>query len=135
MRVLFVEPPKDYWFIMGEYRPPPFGILCLAAYLEAHLDDAEISVVDCQAERLQWSGLEDRIAHFKPDMVCPGALSTVNTYLVARTVQLAKKVNPDITTVVGGLHFSVIAQESLEAYPRPGKTHASKHNPGGFAVQ
>jgi anaerobic magnesium-protoporphyrin IX monomethyl ester cyclase len=117
MRVLFVEPPKDYWFIMGEYRPPPFGILCLAAYLEANLEDVEISVVDCQAEQLQWDGLEDRISNFKPDMVCPGALSTVNTYLVARTVQLAKKVNPDITTVVGGLHFSFLASESLEAYP------------------
>ncbi|MFX1300830.1 MAG: B12-binding domain-containing radical SAM protein [Promethearchaeota archaeon] len=117
MKVLFIEPPKDYWFIMGEYRPPPFGILCLAAYLEAHLEEAEISVVDCQAERLQWDGLEDRITTFKPDVVCPGALSTVNTYLVARTVQLSKKVNLDITTVVGGLHFSVLAQESLEAYP------------------
>ena len=34
MKVLFVEPPKDMWFVMGEYLPPPFGILQLAAYLE-----------------------------------------------------------------------------------------------------
>jgi len=117
VRVLFVEPPKDYWFIMGEYRPPPFGLLCLAAYLEAHLKDAEIQVVDCQAERLLWDRLENRITDFQPDMVCPGALSTANTYLVARTVQLAKKVNPDIATVVGGIHFSTLSKESLATYP------------------
>jgi len=35
MKVLFVEPPKEYWFVMGEYLPPPLGILELAAYLES----------------------------------------------------------------------------------------------------
>ncbi|MHA2427357.1 MAG: B12-binding domain-containing radical SAM protein [Candidatus Hermodarchaeia archaeon] len=117
MRVLFIEPPKDFWFIMGEYRPPPFGLLCLAAYLEAHLDNVEISVVDCQAEKLQWDGLENRITEFKPEMVCPGALTTANTYRVARTTQLAKKVNPEIITVVGGIHFSTLSDETLVTYP------------------
>jgi len=27
MKVLFVEPPKDIWFVMGEYLPPPYGII------------------------------------------------------------------------------------------------------------
>ncbi|MGZ4870097.1 MAG: hypothetical protein ACXV2F_07050, partial [Halobacteriota archaeon] len=26
LKVLFVEPPKDTWFVMGEYLPPPLGI-------------------------------------------------------------------------------------------------------------
>jgi hypothetical protein len=34
MKVVLVEPPKDFWFVMGKYIPPPFGLLCLAAYLE-----------------------------------------------------------------------------------------------------
>ena len=25
MKVLFVEPPRDFWFVMGEYLPPPYG--------------------------------------------------------------------------------------------------------------
>jgi hypothetical protein len=25
--ILFVEPPKDYWFLMGEYLPPPTPLL------------------------------------------------------------------------------------------------------------
>ncbi len=117
MRVLFVEPPKDFWFIMGRYRPPPFGLLCLAGYLAANLEAVDVEVVDCQAEQLLWNDLENRIAQFKPDLVCPSALTTANTYLVARTVQLAKKVDPEIATVVGGVHFSVLAEESLAKYP------------------
>ncbi len=34
MKILFVEPPKEFWFVMGEYLPPPLGILQLAGYLE-----------------------------------------------------------------------------------------------------
>jgi anaerobic magnesium-protoporphyrin IX monomethyl ester cyclase len=34
LKVLFVEPPKDIWFVMGEYLPPPYGIIQLGAYLE-----------------------------------------------------------------------------------------------------
>ena len=54
MRILFVEPPKDYWFVMGEYLPPPYGILQLAAYLENKIKDVDIEVLDCNAEQVDW---------------------------------------------------------------------------------
>ncbi len=116
MRVLFVEPPKDVWFIMGEYAPPPFGILALAGYLEAQSENVEIEVVDCQAEMLDWEGLERRIQSFQPDIVAPSGLATCNAYAVIRTADTAKKVSPSITTVVGGQHFTALATESLEAH-------------------
>ena len=34
MKLLLVEPPKEIWFIMGEYLPPPYGIIQLGAYVE-----------------------------------------------------------------------------------------------------
>jgi len=117
MRVLFVEPPKDYWFVMGEYLPPPFGILQLAAYLEREIKDVEIEVADCNTQKLDWRGLEQRIDSLNPDIVAPSSLATCNTYLVVRTIQTAKQVNPDILTMTGGQHFTATAQESLEAYP------------------
>jgi len=52
LKVLFVEPPKDFWFVMGEYKPPPLGILNLAAYLETKNKHVDIKVVDCQAEQV-----------------------------------------------------------------------------------
>jgi anaerobic magnesium-protoporphyrin IX monomethyl ester cyclase len=117
VKILFVEPPKDYWFVMGEYLPPPYGILQLAAFLEQRVDDVEIQVVDCNAERLDWTGLEKRMESFNPDVVASSALSTCNTYVAARTLELAKKVKPNVLTVAGGQHFTATAQESLEAYP------------------
>ncbi|MCP8307524.1 MAG: cobalamin B12-binding domain-containing protein [archaeon] len=117
MRVLFIEPPKDFWFIMGEYLPPPYGILQLAAFLESKNKEVEIKVLDCQAERLDWKGLERRIESFDPDIVASSGLATCNTYTVAQTCSIVKKVKPDAINVVGGQHFTVTAQESLKAYP------------------
>ncbi|MFH0748815.1 MAG: radical SAM protein [Candidatus Bathyarchaeota archaeon] len=117
MKILFVEPPKDFWFVMGEYLPPPLGILTLAAYLETQNERAEIEVLDCQAEQVDWKTLENRFAEFNPDIVAPSALATCNTSTVIRTLEIAKKVNPNVVTVVGGQHFTALAVASLIAYP------------------
>lgn len=116
-KVLFIEPPKDYWFVMGEYLPPPYGILQLAGFLENKVKDVEIEVVDCQAMSLDWKGLEKHIESFNPDIVASSGFATCNAYVTARTLETAKKLKPDVLTVTGGQHFTVMAQESLEAYP------------------
>ena len=116
-KILFVEPPKEMWFVMGEYLPPPLGILELAAYLEKHNKNTEIKVLDCQAEGVDWKQLEKRIESFNPDIIAPSALATCNVYTVIRTLEMAKRVNPNITTVVGGQHFTALAHESLEKHP------------------
>jgi len=117
MKVLFVEPPKDMWFVMGEYLPPPYGIIQLAAYLERGSKDVEIQVLDCNAQHVDWKDLEKRIESSSPDVVASSSLATCNTYVVLRTLETAKRVNPSILTVTGGQHFTATTQESLEAYP------------------
>ncbi len=117
MRVLFVEPPKDIWFVMGEYLPPPFGIIQLAAFLEKQLVDLHVEVLDCNAEKVNWKDLEYRIAQFKPDAVACASLATCNTYAVVRTLETAKRVIPGVLTVTGGQHFSATAENSLRQYP------------------
>jgi anaerobic magnesium-protoporphyrin IX monomethyl ester cyclase len=102
---------------MGEYLPPPYGLLQLAAYLENKLKDVEIQVVDCQAMSLDWTGLEKRIESFNPDVVASSGFASCNVYVTARTMELAKKLKPEVLTVTGGQHFTSLAQESLEAYP------------------
>lgn len=117
VKVLFVEPPKDYWFVMGEYLPPPYGLLQLAGYLEARIPEADIEVIDCQAMSLDWKDLEKRIDSFDPDVVAASGFATCNAYVIARTLETAKNLKPEVTTVAGGQHFSATAQESLEQYP------------------
>jgi anaerobic magnesium-protoporphyrin IX monomethyl ester cyclase len=117
VKVLFVEPPKDYWFVMGEYLPPPYGLLQLAGYLESRVADAEIEVLDCQAMSLNWNGLAKRIESFNPDIVASSGFATCNVYVTARALETAKELKPDALTLTGGQHFTAMAQESLEAYP------------------
>jgi hypothetical protein len=128
MRVLFVEPPRQFWFVMGEYLPPPFGILQLAAYLERALPEVEIEVIDCTAQTVSWSGLAKRIAAYDPDVVAASAFATCNVYMVARALETAKTENPDILTVTGGQHFTATARESLTAYPELDALSAAKAN-------
>ncbi|MDH5482405.1 MAG: B12-binding domain-containing radical SAM protein [Candidatus Bathyarchaeota archaeon] len=117
MKILFVEPPKDVWFVMGEYLPPPYGIIQLAAFLEKRIENIEIEVLDCNAKQIDWHGLERHIESFNPDVVASSSLATCNTYAVVRTLEAAKKVDPGILTVTGGQHFTATAEESLGTYP------------------
>ena len=117
MKVLLVEPPRDVWFIMGEYLPPPYGIIQLGAYLERELPEVEVEVLDCNAKRVEWEELSRRIEASEPDVVASSSLATCNTYQTARALQLAKKAAPDAYTVTGGIHFSSLARESMEAFP------------------
>lgn len=97
--------------------PPPLGILQLAAYLEKVNSSIKIEVLDCQANKIDWRGLEKYIENFSPDIVAPSSLATCNAYTAVRTVEVAKMVNPEILTVVGGQHFTATAEESLKTYP------------------
>jgi anaerobic magnesium-protoporphyrin IX monomethyl ester cyclase len=117
VKILFVEPPKHFWFVMGEYLPPPLGILELAACVESKMPDVEVEVLDCQASRLEWNGLEKSIESSGPDIVASSSLATCNAYTTARTLATAKKVNPSILTIAGGQHFTATADESLRTYP------------------
>ncbi len=117
MKVLFIEPPKEFWFVMGEYTPPPLGILQLAAFLESRIPDFDIIVLDCQAEQVDWDDLQRLIESIEPDVVVSSALATCNTYTIMRTLDIIKKIDPQIKTVVGGQHFTALANESLENYP------------------
>ena len=116
MKVMFVEPPKETWFVMGEYLPPPLGILQLASYIDVNNEDVEIQVLDCQAQGIDWKELEGRIQSFQPDVFAPSALATCNVYTCARAVETAKRVAPGSLTVVGGQHFTALTEESLNAY-------------------
>ncbi len=117
MKILLVEPPKEIWFVMGEYLPPPYGIIQLGAYVQRELPDVEVEVLDCNAQQIDWVALRKHIVDARPNMVASSSLATCNTYEVARTLQEAKKADPGIFTVTGGIHFSFLSEESLEAYP------------------
>jgi anaerobic magnesium-protoporphyrin IX monomethyl ester cyclase len=102
---------------MGEYLPPPTAALQLAAYLEKKRPKDEITVLDCQAERLDWGDMEKRIEKENPNIVAVSSLATCNAYTVLRVLDTAKKIAPDAFTITGGQHFTALAESSLQDYP------------------
>jgi anaerobic magnesium-protoporphyrin IX monomethyl ester cyclase len=114
--IVLVEPPRTFWFVMGDYLPPPSSLLILAAYIERELPDVNIEIVDCQADRLEWQGLERYIESVDPALVLTSGFTT-NAYTCARTCEIAKTVSEDIKTIVGGIHFSFTPKESLQSFP------------------
>ncbi len=117
MKLILVEPPKNFWFVMGEYLPPPFNLLLLAAIVEKELPDIEVKVIDCQAEELDWLALEQRIKQEKADLIGSGSHATCNVYKTVRTLDLAKQIDPDVITIAGGSHFTMLDEETLNQYP------------------
>jgi anaerobic magnesium-protoporphyrin IX monomethyl ester cyclase len=115
-KLLFIEPPRNYWFVMGEYQPPPTTLLILAAYIEQQLPDLEIEILDCQAEKISWDGIEKHIENSEPSIVLTSGF-TCNAYTCARTVEIAKKIDENIITIVGGIHFTSVPEESLQLFP------------------
>ncbi|MFX1505615.1 MAG: B12-binding domain-containing radical SAM protein [Promethearchaeota archaeon] len=112
-----VEPPKQFWFVMGEYLPPPYSLLILAAVVEKELPEVKVKIIDCQAENIDWKKLEERIRKEKPDIVGSGSHATCNAYKTVRTLDLAKQINPEIITVTGGSHFTALDEVTLSQYP------------------
>jgi len=96
VRFMPVEPPKGFFFIRGQYVPPSFGLLCLAAHLEEKYPEAEVEVVDSQAESLDWQGMEDRGSEFMPDVVAPSGMATSNAFYAIRVAEFAKRVNSSL---------------------------------------
>jgi anaerobic magnesium-protoporphyrin IX monomethyl ester cyclase len=117
MKLLLIEPPKTFWFVMGDYLPPPYSLLLLAAVVEKEVPDVEVKIIDSQAEELDWVTLKERIRQEKAEIVGTGSHATCNVYKTVRTLDLAKQVDPEVITITGGSHFTMFDEKTLTQYP------------------
>jgi anaerobic magnesium-protoporphyrin IX monomethyl ester cyclase len=116
-RILFVEPPRKYWFVMGEYLPPPYGIIQLAAYLEKEGKEVQLEILDCNAEKVDWKNMEKRIESSNPDIIASSSLATCNTYAVAKTLETAKRIASFDREVLFGKRDYLLL--SVRMFPQP----------------
>lgn len=128
MKILLINPPcnlknRDYFVIV------PLSLAYLGAVLER--EGYEVAILDAIAEDwrnvefltndiyrrgLSWDAIEKRIEQYHPEVVgitCPFTLRFKNALEVAK---IAKKVNPDIITIMGGMHPSALPADIL-SYP------------------
>jgi radical SAM superfamily enzyme YgiQ (UPF0313 family) len=112
MKITLVNPP----YPPSVHSHPPFIPLGLA-YLGAVALQAghEVTVIDCQAEKLSAESFRSRIAKTRSDIV--GVTATTLLYKSAMNlVTITKEMQPDAVTVLGGSHGSFWDKNALQEY-------------------
>ncbi|MBI4708682.1 MAG: cobalamin B12-binding domain-containing protein, partial [Candidatus Portnoybacteria bacterium] len=120
MKVLLINPPnineiRDTLPLFVEEEKgltPPLGLLYIAAYAKKYTN-CNIGVLDSQVENMDYQELENKIRQTNPGIVGITALSMAIKD-VAKTIELVKKVNPQIIVAVGGPHASCYPKETAQ---------------------
>ncbi len=116
MKILLVEPNSKFAIrrVLG-VSGPPLGLALIASYIQEYGKGRhDVKLVDALSMNYTPGQFQDLIRNFNPDVVGISAISTSAIHDVYEYARLVKKVNPDITTVVGGHHVSFTAKESME---------------------
>ncbi len=113
MRVLLVDPPHEIFKFFRGRMPAP-SLTALSAYIE---NDFEVRVVDCTVQERPWAALEEAVREFRPQVVGITAISTSYIYDAMNASYLVKLVDPSVITVGGGVHMSLMPEETLEKCP------------------
>jgi anaerobic magnesium-protoporphyrin IX monomethyl ester cyclase len=115
MRVLFINPSIAQAEVYAKYSAgapvlPPLGLCYLAAVLlkEGH----EVKILDCVAERISLSNLQQTVREFRPDVA--GVTATTVSFEAAKRVFKAVKETDDrIVTILGGAHVSALPRPTM----------------------
>jgi anaerobic magnesium-protoporphyrin IX monomethyl ester cyclase len=113
MKITLVNPPypKD-----AHAHPAfiPLGLAYLGAMAER--EGHEVNIIDCQAEHLTTDSFRTRVSEVKADVV--GVTATTLLYNSAKEIiTIAKEVNPQATTMMGGSHVSFWDENALKECP------------------
>lgn len=113
MKITLVNPP----YPPSVHSHPPFIPLGLA-YLGAVAEKAghKVTVIDCQAERLDYEGFRSKIAETPSDLI--GTTATTLLYKSAmKLITIAKEAQPNAVTALGGSHGTFWDENALKEYP------------------
>lgn len=121
MKVALVNPPRSLYDCSE--LSPPLGLLRLAS--AARREDADVSVIDFNLlYHLDWrlrgeSFYKAALARLLEEGADVYGFTSmaVDSHVGLHLARLLKEVQPNAVTVMGGTHFSAIAEDALEAYP------------------
>lgn len=119
MKVLIVMSSMDngYWKKLGKKvgpRSEPLNLLYLATFLNNHAHNVEI--LDCETEGISFEELEQHIKKGNYNIVGVAMLTPLYSQSV-ECCKIAKKVNPEIITIVGGSHPTLRPKPTVEDEP------------------
>lgn len=121
MKVLLIIPPNEHTVVMeapnevyeefGAY--PPLGLMYLAACVKKFSKhNHDIKILDCDTDRVGFKELESEIRNYMPDVIGVTAYTPI-IYDAWQSLKLAKKINKNIITVMGGHHSDIYPKETI----------------------
>jgi anaerobic magnesium-protoporphyrin IX monomethyl ester cyclase len=113
MKITLVNPP----YPPSVHSHPPFIPLGIA-YLGAVAEQSghEVTIIDCQAEKLTYEAFRARIARTLSEVI--GVTATTLLYKSAmKLITIAKQTQPQAVTVLGGSHGTFWDENALNEYP------------------
>ena len=126
MKVLLINPPQTFY--PGSDLPAgnlPLGLMYIAALLEksgyeteildAFIKDASFRKIGDSTEiGMPYGKIKEEIRRRKPDLVGIANPFSCQAEHAIRVANIAKEVNPNVLTVVGGPHVTTVPVEFLE---------------------
>ena len=116
MKILLIHPPCEeeiYQRFMGLVAPP-IGLAYVAAALEN--DGYGVKIIDMPAEEKDNLDVKEDIKKFKPSAVGVYC-ATYRVPYANQVVNAVKEMDPDIKTLMGGPHASLLGGDCLEGTP------------------
>jgi radical SAM superfamily enzyme YgiQ (UPF0313 family) len=109
MRVLLIQPHhSSNPFVYKVGIPEPLACEILASTIPHH----DVKIFDMRLDNI---GLSEEIENFQPDVVGAGC-ATADYYECIKVLKETKSLNPEIVTVVGGHHPSVMPQDFVKDF-------------------
>ena len=121
-KILFIAPPYHCWGVQVIGTWPPLQLAYLA---QVALDVGfEASIFDAMNKNLTFDDVRVEIERYQPDYVLSldylpvsGAISTATVPAALKTLAIAKEVNPNTITLLGGPHPTFMFKEILADAP------------------
>ncbi len=108
MKVLFITPPFHAGVVEVAGRWVPLYFVCLAGALRAGGHTPYI--YDAMTKDVGYPEIEQKIRELDPDVVATTAITCTSPDAI-KVLELAKRINPGITTICGGIHASFMYEE------------------------
>lgn len=110
MKVLLIEPPVSPFDVPTKVfaMPPPYHLEALAGHL---INNQDVHILDMRIDE----DLDTEVTQFRPDIVGCSCV-TANSHLAKQVLRRVKKFSPDIITLVGGHHPSLMPEDCNEPF-------------------
>ena len=107
-KILFITPPFHAGVVevAGSWVPLYFVYLAGATRQAGY----ETEIYDAMTKQVGYAEIEQKIRESKPDVVAVSVITCTSPDAI-KVVELAKKTDPHITTVLGGVHASFMYEE------------------------